>query len=342
MGRAGLKRAWYRLPDEQLLDVRLCDLGLRIEGSPLQSRIEQLYAELALHNIRFRPHYWLSSDWFSPEDVPGIAVPFFLSHPRLIKLERRMMLDVEGGTKTWCMQLLRHETGHAIEVAYRLKRRAKWRTVFGRSSRPYPEFYKPKPFSRDYVLHLDWWYAQSHPVEDFAETFAVWLKPGSEWRRKYKGWPALKKLEYVDELMSGIADRAPMVRSRARLEPLDELDITLREYYEAKQRRYGTEHPDVYPQDLRRLFSDLPAHGNKPPATALIRRMGPELRELVSSWTGESVYTVNMLLKEMIKHCRRLDLRVHRPEREVRLELAVLLTMHTMNFVYSDDHRLAL
>ena len=26
-------------------------------------------------------------------------------------------------------------------------------------------------------MHLDPWYAQSHPDEDFAETFAVWLTP---------------------------------------------------------------------------------------------------------------------------------------------------------------------
>ena len=169
---------WESWPLEDLLDLRLCELHLTIEGSEVADRITQLYEELDRKGIRFRPHVWLSSDWFSPVGVPGIAIPFYLAHPRLKKLEYRMMYEVEGGTRTWCMQLLRHETGHAIDTAYRLNRRASWRRLFGKASKPYPKYYNPKPFSRNYVLHLDWWYAQSHPTEDFAETFAVWLKPG--------------------------------------------------------------------------------------------------------------------------------------------------------------------
>ena len=49
--------------------------------------------------------------------------------------------------------------------------------------------YTPDPNSRAYVQHLDYWYAQSHPFEDYAETFAVWLRPSSRWKRRYEGWP---------------------------------------------------------------------------------------------------------------------------------------------------------
>ena len=153
---------------------------------------------------------WLSEEWFSPDGVPGIAVPFYLAHPRLERLERRMMRNVEGGSAESAMRILRHEAGHAIDTAYRLRRRKRWREVFGPASLPYPDTYKARPGSRRYVQHLGEWYAQSHPCEDFAETFAVWLKPNSSWRRTYAQWPAFHKLEFVDELL----DRRARPRAR--------------------------------------------------------------------------------------------------------------------------------
>jgi hypothetical protein len=332
--------SWARLSDEELLNLRFCDLGLKIEGTELESRIQQLYAELDERGLRFHPPCWLSSEWFSPQGVPGIAIAFYLAHPRLKKLEDRMMKEVEGGTKTWCMRLLRHEAGHAYEAAYRLGRKKRWRKVFGRASKPYPEYYSPKPFSRRFVLHLDWWYAQSHPVEDFAETFAVWLRPGSNWRKHYKGWPALKKLKYVDELRAELAGKPPVVKSSAAVEPVHRLRQTLRAFYERKQERYGTDYPDFYDRDLRRLFPPSPDHAQYPPASTFLRRIGPELRRRVASWTGEYAYTINLVLKEMMQRARDLDLRVSRPESELKLEAAILLTMQTMNYLHSRDHYL--
>ena len=188
------QRSWTRLSDEQLLAMRFCDLKLRIERTPLAKRVRRLYRELDKRQIGFRPHVWLSEEWFSPDGVPGIAVPFYLAHPRLERLERRMMRNVEGGSAESAMRILRHEAGHAIDTAYRLRRRRRWREVFGPASLPYPDTYKARPGSRRYVQHLGEWYAQSHPCEDFAETFAVWLKPNSAWRRTYAHWPAYHKL----------------------------------------------------------------------------------------------------------------------------------------------------
>ena len=330
---------WEGLRHEKLLDVRLCDLGVTIEGTPLQPRIARLHDELAVRGLRLRPHCWLSDEWFSPEGVPGIAIPFYLAHPRLMKLERRMMLEVEGGGRNWCMQLLRHEAGHAIETAYRLTRRANWRKVFGNPRKPYPEHYNPKPFSRRYVQHLDWWYAQSHPCEDFAETFAVWLRPGKRWRRHYAHWPAIRKVEYVDELIRGSAGKVPVVRSRERSESISRNRKTLREHYADKQARYSTAYPDFYDRDLRRLFTGAPGT-RRPRASVFLRKVAPELRRVVASWTGEYAYTVNMPLKEMIKRCRELDLRLDRPEAEVKLEAAVMLAMQTTNFIHSTAYRL--
>ena len=168
---------WARWTDQNLLDVRICDLGVTINGTPIERRIVEIHRELEARGILFRPHSWLSDDWFTPDGASGVAVPFYLAHPRLARLELNQMLEVEGGTKAWCMRILRHEVGHAIDHAYKLQRRRRRQKLFGKSSTPYPDTYSPRPYSKSFVLHLDLWYAQSHPDEDFAETFTVWLPP---------------------------------------------------------------------------------------------------------------------------------------------------------------------
>ncbi len=337
------RRPWTRYSDERLLDVRLCDLDLSIERSPLERCIRKLHEELARRNLRFRPHCWLAEEWFSPDGVPGIAIPFYLSHPRLMRLERRQMLQVEGGTTEWCMRLLRHEAGHAIDHAYLLHRKQAWQRRFGKSSKPYPTVYRPKPYSKHYVQHLDYWYAQSHPDEDFAETFAVWLRPRATWRRRYQGWPAIKKLEYLDGVMAEIADAPPKVTSRQRVEPISQIKKTLHQYYEEKQSQYELEYTDVfYEEDLRRLFSDAPEHARKESAAVFLRRIRKNVREQVARWTGEYQYTLDLVLREIIELCRELNLRVDRPERQLREDFCVFLTVQTMNYIHSGRHRMAM
>jgi hypothetical protein len=188
----------------------MCDLALSIKGSELETRIEKALDELRANDLDFKPHFWLSDEWFCADGIPGIAIPFYLAHPRLERLERSQLLEVEGGDEKWCLKILRHELGHAIENAFRTRRLKARRELFGKSTEPYPEYYSPRPYSKSFVLHLDPWYAQSHPDEDFAETFAVWLTPNSQWRDRYAGWPALKKLEYMDSLMNELrGKRAP-------------------------------------------------------------------------------------------------------------------------------------
>ena len=126
---ADQRPAWVDLPDEALLDVRMCELGLTIEGSWLEERLAELHRELDARGLTFRPHYWLSAEWFSPDGVPGVAIPFYLAHPRLMRLERAQMLEVEGGTPEWCLKILRHEAGHAFDNAYELRRRRRRRAA---------------------------------------------------------------------------------------------------------------------------------------------------------------------------------------------------------------------
>lgn len=328
------------MPDEKLLDWRLCDLGLTLEGSVLENRIERLHDDLERRGLRFRPHFWISSEWFSPDGVPGVAIPFFVVHPRLRRLERAQMLEVEGGTEEWCMRLLRHETGHAIDDAYRLHRRKDWRATFGNYSQEYTQSYQPRPYSKRFVLHLDYWYAQSHPAEDFAETFAVWLRPGSQWRKRYVGWPALRKLEYVDRLMKEIADRAPAVRSRERTESIGQLRTTLRQYYLEKRRRYGDDRPNFYDRDLRRLFRPHEKGTRATSAARFLRRMRPRIRRQVARWTGQFQYTIDQVLGQMIDRAEELDLVLDVDADEAAREATIMLTVQTMNYLHGGHHRL--
>ena len=323
---------WVDLDHEDLLDVKLCDLDLRIEGTALEQRVEQLRDELQRGGLRFRPHVWLSTGWFTPDGVTGFAIPFFLAHRRLARIEHDQMFEVEGGNHDWCMKLLRHETGHAIDNAYRLHRRKRWRDTFGTFSQDYQSTYQPDPTSRQYVLNLDHWYSQSHPAEDWAESFAVWLQPGSHWRRRYDGWPALRKLEYVDATMRELADRTPPVRNRTRVDSLPRLRTTLRDYYRRKQEWYGHGETGEYEHYLYRLFS-ADGYRRRPTAASFLRKHRHELRSRVSAMTGQYRYVVDQALKEMIAGCKKLGLHLTRPERETRVGAAILLTILTMSFI---------
>jgi len=325
---------WVREPDEALLDRRLCDLGLAIEGTALAARVARLYDELARAGLRFRPYVWLSTDWFTPDGHTGFAIPFYLAHPRLAHLERRQMYAVEGGAHEECMKLLRHETGHTLDHAYRLHWRKRWREHFGKASEPYRWTYVPNPESKKHVLNIENWYAQSHPVEDFAETFAVWLRPGERWRTRYAKWPvALAKLWFVDELMEEIADQPAKVRTRARPDALGKLTMTLREYYREKKAFYGDADRSVYDHELLRLFSRDPAFAGRRAAAALLREWRTELRSRVASWTGQYAFVIDEVLQGMIVRSRELGLRVYYSERETVQDAAIVLTMHTMRHI---------
>jgi hypothetical protein len=341
MPRRLLPPDWDSLSDDDLLNVRMCDLPLHIDNE-LAERTEQLQAELHAAGLRAPVHFYLSDEWFTPDGTTSIAIPFYLGHPRLAKLEESQMLEVEGGEYEWCMRILRHEAGHAIDNAFRLRLRRHRRRVFGSYKKPYPESYTPRPYSKRFVLHLDAWYAQSHPDEDFAETFAVWLTPQSEWRHRYSGWPAVKKLEYMDALMRSVRGKPPRLDNPEEIEPLWRMRKTLRQHYRNKRRHYGVDYPNFYDRDLRRLFSDAPEVAGNVTAAQFLGRIRRQTRRAVAEWTGIYQYTIDQVIEDMIARSRELKLRLAVPEEQARQEFTVLLTVQTMNHLHSGGHRLYL
>jgi hypothetical protein len=332
---------WDSLPDEELLNVRMCDLPIQVDNE-LGERTGQLRAELHAAGLRAPVHFYISDEWFTPDGTTSIAIPFYLAHPRLAKLEEAQMLEVEGGEYEWGMRILRHEAGHAIDNAFKLRLRRHRRRVFGSYKKPYPESYTPRPYSKSFVLHLDAWYAQSHPDEDFAETFAVWLTPQSQWRHRYAGWPAVKKLEYMDALVRSVRGKAPRLDNPEEIEPLWRLRKTLRQHYRTKRRHYGVDYPTFYDRDLRRLFSDAPEFASGITAAQFLGRIRRQTRRVVAEWTGIYQYTIDQVIEDMIARSRELKLRLAVPEEQARQEFTVLLTVQTMNHLHSGGHRLYL
>lgn len=334
--------AWTRLTDEELLEKRFCDLRLSLRGTMVERHWREVQRDLKRRGIRFNPHLWLSEEWFSPDGVPGIAVPFYMAHPRLMRLERQIMDEVEGGNANWLTRILRHEAGHALDNAFRLRRRKGWRKTFGRSSRPYPDVYNPRPASRNYVLHLGHWYAQSHPTEDFAETFAVWLQPRARWRRDYQGWPALKKLEYVDALMREIEGLRAAVDNRDLIEPLSEDTRTLAEHYRQKRQRYDLDRPNAYDLRLKRIFGARSRRRRHLRASTFVRRVRPQLERLLIRRSRLHPYLVHHVLRVVIQRCRELDLVLETSQREAKRAVLGVLERIMMDILRRDRERYAL
>jgi hypothetical protein len=237
------------------------------------------------------------------------------------------------------MRILRHEMGHVVQRLYGLHRRKKWRDHFGPSSAPYPEHYRPNPMSRRYVQHLRRWYAQCHPDEDFAETFAVWLAPRSNWRKRYANWPALRKLEYVDELMAELAMQKAPSKKRIEIDPLSTFNITLEQHYKDKGERYAVDAPSVFDRELLRIFSDDPRHRDAPLAATMIRRNSAEIRRSVARWSGEYPLALDAAIEDVADRARILKLRAPGSEQRMRLELTALLSTKAVHALYSASRR---
>ena len=305
-----LKRTdWEKLSEEDFLQMRVRDLKIQIPGSPVEPFIQRLYEELESRGVQFRPPCYFADEWLCPDKTPIIGIPFYLAHPRLKQLEKKMMFEAEGGTDDSCMKLLRHECGHALNYAYDLYKKTRWRELFGKFSEKYSTSYYAQPYSRRFVIHLEDNYAQSHPDEDFAETFAVWLTPSSRWEEKYRGWPVLKKLRYIDGMMKRIGDRVP-VNTAQGVPPWSaaRMRSTLAAHYDRKRRVLGSEFKGFYDDSLKELFMEKRSGSSALKASRLLRQNRRHIIDDVTRWTGHRKYDIHQLVNRLILRCESLKL----------------------------------
>jgi hypothetical protein len=316
---------------QEILNQPIRDLGLKIEGSPLQRFVDQLYRELEGKRLtKFRPACYLSDEWGCPSGEPVIGIPFYLAHSDLAHLEKEMN-DLEDTREI--MMYLRHEAGHAFNYAYKLHRTPEWKQHFGPFRRPYHDNYRPVPFSRNYVRHLAGWYAQKHPDEDFAETFAVWLTPRSAWRKRYRGWGALAKLRYMDRIARELGNTDP-VRRRGQTDiTVEEMETTVAEFY----RRNGDQVPIMdlaLDTDLRDIFDASRRRKTAEPAQQFLHAHRKSVVDKVAYWTGAQRPLVKKLMEWIEQRIGELHLFADADrESDHLIQITVYATALAMNYM---------
>jgi hypothetical protein len=330
------KDAWT-LERERLLSNKISDLGLKIEGTYLQTIIERLYAELERARIKFKPLVYLSDEWSCPDRVPIIGIPFYLADPKLSRLEDEMMDGIEASSEEEILGYLRHEAGHAFNYAHKLYDTAEWRAIFGPFEAPYNEEYTPQPFSRRFVRHIPGWYAQKHPDEDFSETFAVWLTPDSNWREQYRGWGCYPKLEYIERIVREYGQREPAVSGADYDFAAENLGYSVGEYYQ-RVRPELTELPAQFDSELRRIFGVPGGESESVSAEALIGEHRRKIVFDVAYWTGLYDVRVRSLVNHLIERCKKLGLRVPVQRKPaVLIDFMAFVTALCMNKLYKGD-----
>lgn len=317
----------------EILSSPIQQLGLKVEGSPLERFVQQLYKELSAKGLhRFRPVCYLTDEWGCPNMEPVIGIPFYLADPKLQRLESEMN-DIEDARQI--MMYMRHEAGHAFNYAYELYKTQEWRNLFGPFRRAYRDNYKPVPFSRLFVRHMEGWYAQKHPDEDFSETFAVWLTPRSNWRRRYKGWGAMKKLHYMDRIGRKLRDAEPVVAHGDTDLTVDEMDLTVGEFYQRALDQQLTPGELPLDADLRDIFNvSKRRRKNIRTAVDLLRANRKVLVDKVNYWTGVQRPLVKKLVETI--EAKVGDLGLHADiecEQEYLTEVAVYVTALAMNYI---------
>ena len=322
----------------ELLNTRVCDLGMKIEGSPIEPFARRLLRNFAAKGIEFRPRFYLADSWGCTDRVPVIGIPFYLADERLARIEEEQTGEIESHPMV--VALLRHEGGHAINYAYRLWEQPGWEETFGRFSRPYREAFQPRPASREFVRHIfsppyGRTYAQKHPDEDFAETFAVWLTPRSDWRRRYRDWPALRKLKYVDGLMREIRRQTARVTEGKLHSPVEQMDMLLAEHYGQQAERFRAQAQGYVDDRLRELFP--PYRGATPmAAAALLGAHREDIFERITRWSGLDETECRAILLKLEDRARTLKLKF--PRRQAgrkHVDLASMATALAMEFAYT-------
>jgi hypothetical protein len=317
---------------QELLSRPIRELGLMLAGSPVERFVEQLYRELDAKGLtKFRPACYLTDEWGCPSGEPIIGIPFYLAHAALAQLEKETH-DLEDAREI--MMYLRHEAGHAFTYAYKLHNSTEWKQTFGPFRRPYHDNYRPAPFSRDYVRHLPGWYAQKHPDEDFAETFAVWLTPRSNWRKRYRGWGAMEKLRYLNRLARKLGKSEPARRRGHTDITVDDMEMTVAEFYHQNEREEvavseltpDTDLRDIFPVSKRRKAS-LGAH-------EFLHQHRKAVIDKVAQWTGAQRPLIKTLMDTIEKRTSELDLRADKTRGAEHLaEITAYVTALVMTYV---------
>lgn len=329
------KRLRSKVEKLKLLETRICDLPIKIEGL-LDECIKRVGHELGRKHIRLRPEYYLGLEWGCVDKSISIELPFWFASPTLMEIEDENAYEGVESEEEILMEL-RHEVGHAMNYAYRLYRENDWKKVFGNFKKKYPRgsYFAHNPWSKRHVRHLPDHYAQKHPDEDWAETFAVWLTPRSNWKSIYAKTPAMDKLNYVDGTMERLRHEEVLNPARKRDRPIEKVEQTVAALY-------GIDFEEVikedelaeYVEDLKGVFQyDGARRYHLRDAWKFVHRYSPLIVDKVATWIyNADRNTVRTYLHQFESICRTYDLKIRAGSEEEKLiELAVLATYRVLH-----------
>ena len=332
-----LVQSWETVRYE-LLNTRISDLGLEVEGSPVEPFVHRMHREMDTKGFLFKPQIYLTDGWGCPDRTPVIGIPFYLADRRLARLEQEQTGEVEDARTV--MMLIRHEAGHALNYAYKLWERTSWKEMFGLFTKPYRDVFRPDRFSRHFVRHIASYpygrtYAQKHPDEDFSETFAVWLTPRSGWRTRYRHWPVIRKLRYVDRLMRDIKRTKPLTLRRRVVRPVEKMNILLADHYGKKSEVFRRSARGYVDDKLREVFP--PVRGRVLlSAENLFRRNRSELMNRIIRWSELDDGEVETILKKLESRAESLGLYYRRSaEGEKIMDIVALAVALAMDYAYT-------
>jgi len=285
---------------EELFKIPLNQLRIFQVPDYIKEALEEVKKELKAKHILIRPKIWVSEEWICPDGTAGIGVPFYLGSKRLLRMEKKEVGFVEGETKEKAKKLIRHELGHVVDNLFRLRRNRERINIFGKNSKKYPNRYDIQPYSKNYVRHLKDGYAQGHPAEDFAETFAVWLDPQSNWKKKYQNWGCLKKLLYMDQLMHSLQGVQPIPYDKNTYYEIRSMDKTYGKYLLERKKKFNLK--DTFWDNLKEGFNCRFKTNEKMKIKHFLSRYGKEIIGPVSFQTKLPKYLVKRMLDDIKKN----------------------------------------
>lgn len=306
------------------------DYRLRWQNVPkINSSVLQVKHEVRKKGLKyFWPAIFVGSEWYSPEDLNSVAIPFYLLDPQLLELEKKVMGEAEGENINSFLKLLRHEVGHAFEHAYGLSKLPQWQMIFGDPNTKYnPHSYTYQAYSRKFARNLSGCYGQVHPSEDFAESFAVWLTPRSNWRKKYCASPViLSKLKYIDSLVASLKNRRPLKVAKDPYLQDELLSSSLENLYRSRIRELGSDSQFYFDRALKKIFVDRSKSTKQAlPADIWLKQNSQVLTEKTKSTIQIPKYAIAAQVKRFYQRLKILKLYHAHKDDAARRELQKVL-----------------